>query len=96
MKKEQFTIEVAQEFHRRMSGIIDTVQTGIWQKGFHDLLGYATDYAFGQERGQQTLILKTNRRSAYLRLQWDTIMGDDPNDQQLLDGAIKGAINELT
>ncbi|MES2355207.1 MAG: hypothetical protein V4568_12565 [Pseudomonadota bacterium] len=95
MKNDQFTIEVAQEFQRRMAGIINTVQTGIWQNGVEDLLGYATDYAFGQKRGQQTLVLKTGTRSAYLRLQWDTIMGDSPDDKELLDGAINGAINEL-
>jgi hypothetical protein len=96
MDNEQFTVEIAQEFHRRMAAVIDAVQAGIWQKGFHDLLGYATDYAFGQKRGQQTLVLKTNSRSAYLRLQWKTIMGDTPDDQQLMDTAIQSAINELT
>ena len=95
MDKHQFTVEVAQEFHRRMAAIIDAVQAGIWQTGLHDLLGYATDYAFGQERGLQTLVLKTRNRSAYVRLQWDTILGDTPADRQLVDDAIGSAINEL-
>jgi len=30
-----------------MAAIIDAVQTGIWEAGVHNLLGYATDYAFG-------------------------------------------------
>jgi len=59
----QFTVDVVQEFHRRMAAIIVAVQAGIWQRGLHDLLGYATDYAFGQERGRQTLVLKTHSRS---------------------------------
>lgn len=92
----QFTVNVVQEFHRRMAAIIVAVQAGIWQRGLHDLLGYATDYAFGQERGRQTLVLKTHNRSAYVRLQWDTILGDAPTDRQLVDDAISSAINELT
>lgn len=79
-----------------MAAIVDAVQAGIWQAGLHDLLGYATDYAFGQERGQQTLVLKTRNRSAYVRLQWDTILGETPSDRQAMDDAIKRAINELT
>ena len=96
MDKDPFTVEVAQEFHRRMAAIIDAVQAGIWQTGAHDLLGYATDYAFGQERGLQTLVLKTKSRSAYVRLKWDAILGDAPADRQVVDDAIKSAINELT
>jgi hypothetical protein len=92
----QFTVEAAQEFHRRMAAIIDAVQAGIWQAGLHDLLGYATDYAFGQERGRQTLVLKTHNRSAYVRLQWDAILGDTPADRQLVDDAIRSAISELS
>src|SRR3989304_1697083 len=68
MDNKQFTAETAQEFHRRMAAIIDAVQAGIWQTGVHALLGYATDYAFGQERGLQTLVLKTGNRSSYVRL----------------------------
>lgn len=79
-----------------MAAIVDAVQAGIWQAGLHDLLGYATDYAFGQERGLQTLVLKTRNRSAYVRLQWDTILGETPSDRQAMDDAIKRAINELT
>ena len=96
MDNDPFSVDLAREFHRRMATIIDAVQAGIWQKGVHDLLGYATDYAFGQKRGQQTLVLKTNNRSAYVRLQWETIMGDTPENQQLVDGAIQSAIKELT
>ena len=54
------SVEVPREFHRRMAAIIDNVQTGIWQHGLHELLGYATDYDFGQKRGLQTLVLKTS------------------------------------
>lgn len=96
MDNHQFTVEVAQEFHRRMAAIIEAVQAGIWKAGLHDLLGYATDYAFGQERGQQTLVLKSRNRSTYVRLRWDTILGDTPADRQLVDDAIGRAINELT
>lgn len=95
MSAPQFTVEMAREFHRRMAAIIDAVQTGIWQAGLQDLLGYATDYAFGQARGQQTLVLKTRSRSVYLRLPWDSVLGDTPADHQLVDDAIKSAINEL-
>ena len=96
METARFTVEIAREFHRRMAAIVDAVQAGIWQAGLHDLLGYATDYAFGQDRGQQTLVLKTRNRSAYVRLQWNTIMGDAASDRELVDDAIKSAINELT
>lgn len=96
MDNQKFTVEVAQEFHRRMAAIIVAVQAGIWQTGLHDLLGYATDYAFGQERGLQTLVLKTRNRSAYVRLQWNTVLGDTPAERQLVDDAIRSAINELT
>lgn len=96
MDKEPLTVEVPREFHRRMAAIIDAVQTGIWQAGVHDLLGYATDYAFGQQRGLQTLVLKSKHRSAYVRLDWDTVTGDTDDDRQLVDAAIKNAINELT
>jgi hypothetical protein len=90
------TVDVPREFHRRMAAIIETVQTGMWQAGVHDLLGYATDYAFGQQRGVQTLVLKSKHRSAYVRLHWDTIMGDTDADRQLVEVAIRSAINELT
>ena len=94
--KEPLTIDVPREFHRRMAAIIDAVQTAVWEAGVHDLLGYATDYAFGQQRGVQTLVLKTRHRSAYVRLHWDTVMGDAVADRQLVDTAVKSAINELT
>lgn len=90
------TIDTPREFHRRMAAIIDAVQAGIWGAGVHDLLGYATDYAFGQQRGQQTLVLKSRNRSAYVRLQWDTVMGDTDADRQRVDEAIRSAINELS
>ena len=95
MEKHEFTIEVAQEFHRRMAAVIEAVQAGIWQAGVHALLGHSTDYAFGQERGLQTLILKSRNRSAYVRLRWDTILGNAPADKLIVDGAIKSAIHEL-
>jgi hypothetical protein len=95
MDKDPLTIDVPREFHRRMAAIIDTVQTGIWQEGVHELLGYATDYAFGQQRGLQTLVLKSKHSSAYVRLRWDTVMGDTAADRQLVDEAVRDAITEL-
>ena len=95
IEKEPHTVDVPREFHRRMAAIIDAVQTGIWQEGVHDLLGYATDYAFGQRRGLQTLVLKSKHRSAYVRLHWDTVMRDTDADRQLVDEAIRNAIIEL-
>ena len=92
---DPLTVAVPQEFHRRMAAIIDAVQTGIWQEGVHDLLGYATDYAFGDKRGLQTLVLKSKHRSAYVRLQWETVMGDTDADRQLVQEAIRSAINQL-
>lgn len=96
MEESQFTVDVARDFHRRMAAIIDAVQAGVWQAGLHDLLGYATDYAFGQERGQQTLVLKTRNRSAYVRMHWNTILGETPADRQLVEDAIRSAISELS
>src|SRR5512135_3838460 len=96
MDKDPHTVDVPREFHRRMAVIIDAVQTGIWQEGVHDLLGYATDYAFGQQRGLQTLVLKSKHRSAYVRLAWDTVMGDSDADRHAVAAAVKSAINELT
>ena len=94
-EKDPLTADVPREFHRRMAAIIEAVQTGVWNAGVHDLLGYATDYAFGDQRGLQTLVLKSKHRSAYLRLQWQSIMGDTPADRQLVENAIQNAINEL-
>jgi lipid-A-disaccharide synthase-like uncharacterized protein len=96
VEKEPLNVDVPREFHRRMAAVIDAVQTGMWQAGVHDLLGYATDFAFGQQRGVQTLVLKSKHRSAYVRLHWDTVMGDSEDLQQLVGVAIKSAINELT
>ncbi|SPE22502.1 hypothetical protein SBBP1_1670001 [Burkholderiales bacterium] len=95
MDNKQFTIEMTQEFHRRIAGTVEAVQAGIWKAGVHELLGYATDFGFGQQRGVQTLVLKTSRRSAHVRLNWDTILGDAPADRQLVDEAIRSAIIEL-
>ena len=95
MEKDPLTVDVPREFHRRMAAIIDAVQTGIWEQGVHDLLGYATDYAFGQQRGLQTLVLKSKHRSAYVRLYWDTVMGDTVADRQLVDEVTRNAISEL-
>jgi hypothetical protein len=90
------SVDVPREFHRRMAAIIDAVQTGVWKAGVHDLVGYATDFAFGQQRGLQTLVLKTRNRSAYVRLNWDTLMGDTDPDRELVAQAISSAIRELT
>lgn len=95
MDEDPLTVDVPREFHRRMAVIIDAVQTGIWQEGVHDLLGYATDYAFGQERGLQTLVLKSKHRSAYVRLHWDTLMSDTDADRQRVNELIRNAIREL-
>ena len=92
---QQLTVEVAQEFHRRMAAIINAVQAGIWKSGGHNLLGYATDYASGPQQGLQTLVLKTRNRSAYVRLQWDAVLGDAPADRNTVDDAVRNAINEL-
>lgn len=96
MSSDADTVDVAREFHRRMAVIIDAVQAGIWRASAHDLLGYTTDFAFGDKRGLQTLVLKTSRRSAYVRLQWETIMSDSPVDRQVVENAIDNAIQELT
>jgi hypothetical protein len=95
-EKDPLSVDVPREFHRRMAALIEAVQTGIWQHGVHDLLGYATDYAFGDKRGLQTLVLKSRHRSAYVRLQWETIMADTPAERQLVDDAVRNAIRELT
>jgi hypothetical protein len=95
-ENDPLTVDVPREFHRRMAAVVDAVQTGMWQAGVHDLLGYASDYAFGQQRGVQTLILKSKHRSAYVRLHWDTVMGDTDDSRRMVDVAVKSAINELT
>jgi len=95
-EKDPLSVDVPREFHRRMAAIIEAAQSGIWQAGVHDLLGYATDYAFGDERGLQTLVLKSKHRAAYVRLHWNTIMSDAATDRQLVDTAIDNAIRELT
>jgi len=89
------TLDIVREFHRRMAAIVEAVQTGIWEAGIHDLLGYATDYAFGQQRGVQTLALKSRHRSHYVRLHWDTVMRDGPAELQEVTTAVRNAISEL-
>jgi len=96
VEKDPLAVEVPREFHRRMAAIIEAVQTGIWQAGVHDLLGYATDFAFGQQRGVQTLVLKSRHRSTYVRLDWDTVMGDGDAERKHVDAAIATAINDLS
>ena len=95
MIADPISIDVPRNFHRRMAAIIEAVQTGIWEAGVHDLLGYATDFAFGQQRGVQTLVLKSRHRSAYVRLTWDNVMDDTIAARQSVDAAIAAAINEL-
>ena len=90
------TLDAVREFHRRMAAMIDAVQTGVWERGLHDVLGYATDYAFGQARGVQTLVLKTKHKSSYVRLHWDTLMGDGIAEQQAVQTKIRDAITELS
>jgi len=90
------TLDAVREFHRRMAAMIEAVQTGIWERGLHDVLGYATDYAFGQDRGVQTLVLKTRGRSSYVRLQWNTVMGDGIAEKQAVETTINSAIGELS
>jgi hypothetical protein len=93
--KGEFTYAMTKEFHRRMAATIDAVQEGIWNAGVHDLIGYSTDYGFGQKHGVQTLVLKTRRRSAYVRLNWDTILSDSPAERLLVENAIRSAVTEL-
>ena len=93
---EPFPMATAQEFHRRMAAAIEAVQAGIWQAGVHELLGYATDFGFGRDRGVQTLVLKTSRKSAYVRLNWDTVLGTSEADRQLVHDAVARAITELS
>ena len=94
--KDPLEVGVPREFHRRMAAIIEAVQSGIWEAGVHDLLGYATDYAFGDTRGLQTLVLKSKHRSAYVRLQWEVIMSDADADVKQVNAAVTNAIHELT
>jgi hypothetical protein len=94
-REDAMTLDVVREFHRRMAAIIEAVQTGIWEAGIHELLGYATDYAFGQQRGVQTLVLKNKHRSSYVRLHWDTVMGNGVAELEAVEASIKDAIAEL-
>lgn len=88
--------DVPLDFHRRMFAIIMAVQESVWAKGVQQLLGYATDYGLGQARGVQTLVLKTRGRSAYVRLQWETIMSDAEESRRQVADAVQAAIGELT
>jgi hypothetical protein len=96
MNDDPLAVDVPREFQRRMAAIIEKVQVAIWDRGVHDLLGYATDYAFGQQRGMQTLVLKSRNRSAYVRLNFDAVVGDTDADRAAVDAAVKSAIAELT
>jgi len=96
MTDDPLAVDVPREFQRRMAAIIEQVQVAIWDRGVHDLLGYATDYAFGQQRGMQTLVLKSRNRSAYVRLNFDAVVGDTDADRATVDAAVKSAIAELT
>jgi len=93
--EDGLAVEVPREFQRRMAAIIETVQTAIWGRGVHELLGYTTDYGLGQNRGAQTLVLKTRRRSAYVRLDWDSLMGDSAEHRERVDDVVQKAIQEL-
>ena len=96
MDKTEFTLEMAKEFHGRMAAIVDRVQEAVWQAGVHDLLGYDSDFGFGQKRGVQTLVLKTSHRSAYLRLDWNTLFGTSDADQEAVDVVVRHAVNALS
>jgi hypothetical protein len=79
-----------------MAAIIDAVQSGVRAAGVHDLLGYATDYAFGQQRGVRTPVPKTSNRSAYVRVKWGYRDRQAEVDRQAVDAVIKSAIRELS
>ena len=96
MTDDPLAVDVPREFQRRMAAIIEQVQVAIWARGVHDLLGYATDYAFGQQRGMQTLVLKSRNRSAYVRLNFDTVVGNTDADRAAVESAVNSAIAELT
>ena len=90
------TLDSVQEFHRRIADAIVTVQNGIWQSGTHELLGSATDFGFGRERGVQTLVLKTSRKSAYIRFSLETLLSASEADKRLISDAVRSAIVELS
>ena len=79
-----------------MSAIIESVQVSIWERGVHELLGYSTDFALGQARGVQTLVLKTRGRSAYLRVHWDTLMSDAADECARVQELVRLAVQELS
>lgn len=96
MEEDEYTLDMALEFHRSIAAIVSAVQEGIWKSGRHELIGYDSDFGFGQKRGIQTLVLKTPQRSAYVRLDWVTVLSGAPEGRQLVDGAIQGAIGQLS
>lgn len=95
MEQENYTIDMALEFHRSIAAIVSAVQEGLWKRGRHELVSYDSDFGLGQKRGIQTLVLKTPRRSAYVRLEWSTIIGDAPAQRELVEEAVRGAIFTL-
>lgn len=96
MDTNALTIEVAQEFHRRVASIVDSVQVGIWKAGTRDLLGFDSDFGFGQQHGFQSLALKTSHRTTCLRLYWASVIGDSADDRECVEDAIERAIKALT
>ncbi len=96
MENSDATLDKAMAFHGQIAAIVSAVQAGIWQGGREELIGYDSDFGFGQKRGVQTLVLKTTHRSAYLRLDWDTLTGTSPADRQRIEAAVQGAILTLT
>jgi hypothetical protein len=90
------TADALREFHRRIAAVIDAVQSATFSAGMHDLLGYSTDFVPGGQQTVQTLVLKSKRRSAYVRLPWDTLMSDSDADRKSVQAAISSAIRELS
>lgn len=65
-------------------------------QAFRERIASIIDFGFGPQRGVQALVPKTSHRSTCLRLHWDTIMGDEQADRDLVDEAVKRAINALS
>ena len=83
------TLDIVRAFHRRMAAMIDAVRQGIRQEGAMTFSDTPTDYAFGQQRGVPTLVLKSKDRPSYVRLHWDTVMGDGAVDLQAVETTIR-------
>ena len=96
MDQEPATVDVPREFQRRRVAIIDDLNVAIKYPGLQDISGYVTDHSIRQQRGLQTLVLKSRNRSAYVRLNFDTVVSDADADRQRVDAAVKSAIAELT